>query len=217
MFFPDPDSCTDPNGLIAVGGDLKPDTLLIAYRNGIFPWPISGQPLTWFSPPKRAVLDFKDLHVSRSLLAARKKSCFTFSLDQNFAQVIHACRGVRRPGQAGTWITPAMEKAYLRLHKLGHAHSVEAWNLKGKLVGGIYGVLIDGVFAGESMYFLEPNASKLALLYLIDYLKVRGSSWIDIQMLTPHMVNLGAKEIPRHEFLKRLKSARGKTHSLAME
>jgi leucyl/phenylalanyl-tRNA---protein transferase len=204
--FPDP-RMTAEDGIVALGGDLDPETLLLAYSQGIFPWPTDGIPLLWFCPDPRAVLEFADLHVPRSLEKARRKGDLSFTVDQNFAAVIRACAKIPRAGQRGTWITPDMVRAYIRLHELGHAHSVEVWR-GDEIVGGVYGVDAGGVFAGESMFHLEANASKLALLFLVEHLRVRGAEWMDIQMLTPHMTALGAKEISREEFLERLAKAR---------
>lgn len=200
--FPDPRTATD-EGILAVGGDLHPETLRLAYRQGIFPWPVEGLPLLWFSPPERAVLEFRDLHVPRSLARARRRARLHFSIDRAFAEVIGACAEMPRPGQDGTWITPQMRAAYVRLHRLGVAHSAEAWDA-GQLVGGVYGVDVDGAFAAESMFYRQPDASKLALLHLIEHLRDRGLDWIDIQVLTPHLARLGAKTISREEFLSRL-------------
>ena len=190
--------------VVGVGDDLSPDTLLWAYRHGIFPWPMDGYPLLWFCPPQRAVLDFDTLHVSDRLARARRHSGYTYTLDAAFDQVIARCRHSARPGQAGTWITPAVQTAYRRLHRLGHAHSVEGWNGDGDLVGGLYGVSAGGVFCGESMFHSASNASKFALLFLCEHLESRGASWLDIQVMTPHLAALGAAEIPRSEFLDRL-------------
>jgi leucyl/phenylalanyl-tRNA---protein transferase len=204
--FPDPRNASE--GVVAVGGDLHPDSLRLAYRSGIFPWPHEDYPLLWFSPDPRAILDFADLHVPRSLAKARRRALDSgcrFTLDQAFAEVIELCGQVPRAGQSGTWITPEMKEAYVRLHRLGHAHSVELWR-EDLLIGGIYGVDAGGAFAGESMFHVEPNASKLALLHLVEHLRERGLDWLDIQMLTPHMEALGAKEIPRDRFLERLKA-----------
>src|SRR5919112_884125 len=170
---------SDFGDIVAVGGSLHPVNLLAAYRRGIFPWPIEGWPLTWFCPRERAVLDFPRLHVPRSLALAA------------------------RPEQEGTWITREIYENYCALHRAGRAHSVEAWE-GDELVGGIYGVDAGGAFAGESMFYLRPNASKLALLFLLDHLKSRGLDWLDIQVMTPHMHALGAKLIGRDEFLDRL-------------
>jgi leucyl/phenylalanyl-tRNA--protein transferase len=198
--FPDPREST-PEGVVAVGGDLRPETLRAAYRRGIFPWPHEGLPLLWFCPPRRAVLERARLHLPRSLRAARKKP-FAYTVDRAFRAVIEACALSPRPGQRGTWITPDMVAAYCRLHRLGGAHSVEAWE-GGELVGGVYGVDAGGAFSGESMFHRRPDASKLALLHLLERLSARGLEWIDIQQLTPHLERLGARELAREEFLAR--------------
>ena len=204
--FPDPRDAS-PEGIVAIGGSLEPDIVLEAYREGIFPWPVEGWPLTWFSPAERAVLDFKDLHVPRRLARVSKSSHLRFTIDRDFPAVINTCARVRRPGESGTWITPAMIRAYCELNRQGHAHSIEVWEDE-RLVGGVYGVDAGGAFAGESMFFLRPNASKLALLYLIEHLRARGLDWLDIQVMTPHMHVLGARVISRDEFLQRLARAR---------
>jgi leucyl/phenylalanyl-tRNA--protein transferase len=204
--FPDPRN-TYPDGLLAVGGDLHPETLLLAYGQGIFPWPREDWPLAWFCPEERGVLDFADLHIPRSLAKARERTTLRFTIDEAFADVITACAEARRPDQPGTWIIPEMVEAYIAFHKLGHAHSVEAWD-GDELVGGLYGVDAGGVFGGESMFHRRDNASKLALLHLIDHLRERGSEWMDIQTMTPHFELLGATLIPRDEFLERLAAAR---------
>ncbi|MBI3783835.1 MAG: leucyl/phenylalanyl-tRNA--protein transferase [Deltaproteobacteria bacterium] len=206
--FPDPRSA-GPEGVLAVGGDLHPQTLQLAYRQGIFPWPAPGYPLLWFCPPERGVLDFAALHVPRSLVYARRHTTLRFTLDRAFNRVIDACSSTPRPAQDGTWITPQILSAYIRLHRLGVAHSVEAWN-DDLLVGGLYGVDVDGVFAAESMFYREPNASKLALLHLVDHLKSRGLDWIDIQVMTPHLARLGATTISRDAFLARLQATRAR-------
>jgi leucyl/phenylalanyl-tRNA--protein transferase len=193
--------------IVGVGGDLEPETLLGAYRRGIFPWPVEGLPLLWFCPRDRAVLEVERLHVGRRLARVRRRSDLRFTLDRDFAAVIRACAATPRPGQEGTWITPDIVAAYSRLHALGAAHSVEAWR-GDALVGGVYGVDAGGVFAAESMFYREPNASKLALLHLLDHLQGRGLDWIDIQLLTPHMTRLGARTVPRQAFLARLAATR---------
>ncbi len=204
--FPDPRTADD-QGLVAIGGDLHPRTLLLAYRSGIFPWPVGDAPMLWFSPAERAVLQFADLHLSRSLRREIRQSPCTTVIDRDFPRVISACAAAERPGQDGTWITPEMIHAYVRLHGLGIAHSFEAWR-DGELVGGGYGVAIDGAFAAESMFYREANASKLAFLGLVEHLASRGLDWIDIQMMTPHMERLGARTIPREDFLLRLAATR---------
>jgi leucyl/phenylalanyl-tRNA--protein transferase len=206
--FPDPRSAT-PEGVVAVGGDLEPETLVSAYRQGIFPWPVVGLPLLWFSPPARGVLDFRDLHLPRSLRRARGQSSLRLTLDAAFPDVIRACAATPRPEQEGTWITPAIESAYVRLHRLGVAHSAEAW-AGDLLVGGVYGVDVGGAFAAESMFYHHPNASKLALLHLVEHLASRGLDWLDIQVLTPHLARLGAHEIDRDAFLERLSTTLGR-------
>ncbi len=204
--FPDPRTA-NRDGIVGAGGDLHPQSLLLAYRQGIFPWPVEGQPLLWFCPAKRAVLEFADLHVPRSLKREQGRGRFRFTIDVVFPEVIRACAKSPRPGQAGTWITPAIVDAYVRLHELGIAHSVEAWQ-GDVLVGGAYGVDVDGAFAAESMFYTMPNASKLALLHLIQHLQRQGLDWIDIQVLTPHLERLGAKTIRRSAFLEKLAATR---------
>ncbi len=206
--FPDPRSATR-DGLVAVGGDLHPDSLRLAYGQGIFPWPARGLPLLWFSPPERGVLDFAELHVPRSLERARRQSPYRLTVDADFAGVIRGCARTPRPGQDGTWITGDIVEAYVRLHRLGRAHSVEAWDGT-RLAGGIYGVDVDGAFAAESMFYRQPNASKLALLHLVAHLAARGLDWLDIQVLTPHMARLGARAVPRERFLARLAATRAR-------
>ena len=200
--FPDPEHAA-VEGIVVIGGALSAANLLRAYRRGIFPWPIAGWPLPWFCPDERAILEFKELHVPRSLLRMRNRAPFHFTIDNDFPAVIRACADAKRGDEDGTWITPEMIRAYCELHQSGHAHSVEAWE-GNMLVGGIYGVDAGGAFAGESMFYLRPNASKLALLFLIEHLRQRGLGWLDIQVMTPHMRVFGAKEISRREFLKRL-------------
>ncbi|HEY0003814.1 MAG TPA: leucyl/phenylalanyl-tRNA--protein transferase [Pyrinomonadaceae bacterium] len=200
--FPDPRFA--PYGdIVAIGGQLNPANLVQAYRRGIFPWPMEGWPLTWFCPEERGVLEFKDLHIPRSLLRVKRIAPFQLTIDKDFEAVIRACAWVKRSHEVGTWITPEMIRAYLALHRMGQAHSVEVWEGE-RLVGGLYGVDAGGAFSGESMFYLRPNASKLALLFLIEHLSARGLDWIDIQMVTPHMQTLGAKGISRQEFLLKL-------------
>lgn len=194
--------------VVGIGGPLTPNTLRDAYRQGIFPWPVSGYPLLWFCPTRRAVLNFNHLHLPKSLVRTQRHSRLTFTIDHAFDAVIADCRQAPRPGQTGTWITSPLLKAYLAFHQTGDAHSVEAWDESGALAGGLYGVCADGVFSGESMFHHQPNASKLALLHLIDHLQTRGLTWMDIQVMTPHMAALGAHEIPRDEFLDRLDAER---------
>lgn len=202
--FPDPRGAED--GIVALGGDIQPESLLLAYRNGIFPWPDpSFAMMIWASPVERGILEFKDLHLPRSLIKACKKLPYRCTIDNAFEAVIAHCAALPRPDQDGTWITKEMMRAYERLHQMGYVHSVECWD-GDTLVGGLYGVCIDGVFAGESMFYIKPYASKFALLHIIEHLKSRGAEWMDIQMLTPHMQALGAKAISREEFLDKLKA-----------
>ena len=193
--------------IVAVGDDLGPDTLLAAYRRGIFPWPVDGLPLLWFCPRRRAILEFANVHVARRLARTRRRTALRFTVDADFPAVIRGCAAVPRPGPPGTWITPEILAAYTRLHRLGRVHSVEAWR-GSVLVGGIYGVDVDGAFAAESMFHREPDASKLALLHLIDHLRAHGLDWIDVQMLTPHLARLGARELARDDFLRLLARTR---------
>jgi leucyl/phenylalanyl-tRNA--protein transferase len=211
--FPDPYR-TSPDGIVAVGGDVHPDSLLLAYRQGIFPWPHDGLPLLWFCPARRAVLEFSDLRVSDRLARERRNTPLRFTIDDAFEDVIDACRATPRPGQDGTWITPEMIAGYTEAHRRGFVHSVEVWDEAGDLAGGLYGVDCGGLFAGESMFFRRSNASKLALLFLIDHLAARGATWIDIQQLTPHMAALGATLWPRARFLRRLAEEQTRGHDL---
>ena len=193
--------------IVSFGQALTVENVREAYRKGIFPWHIEGMPLPWFCPERRAVLEFADLHIPRSLAKEQRKQRFTFSIDRDFDAVIRGCQASVREGQrGGTWITKDFIRVYTELHRESVVHSVEAWNAEGKLVGGLYGVDAGGVFCGESMFFMEPNASKLALLFFIDRLRSRGSTWLDVQVMTGHMRALGAKEIDRREFLDKLKS-----------
>lgn len=206
--FPDPRTAS-PEGIVAIGGDLHPESVLAAYRQGIFPWPVEKLPLLWFCPAERGVLEFAALHLPRSLRRAARVAPYTFTIDRDFAAVIRGCAETPRPNQHGTWITPAVIAAYSRLHAMGIAHSVEAW-AGDRLVGGAYGVDVDGAFAAESMFHHSPNASKLALLHLIGHLRARDLDWIDVQTLTPHMARLGAQLVPREHFLARLQHTRGR-------
>jgi leucyl/phenylalanyl-tRNA--protein transferase len=206
--FPDPRNA-NADGIVAVGGDLHPQSLLLAYRRGIFPWPVEGLPLLWFCPAARAILEFAELHMPRSLVRARRGSILRFTIDAAFPDVIRACAAMARPGQDGTWITPEIVTAYVRLHRMGIAHSAEGWHGE-RLVGGVYGVDVDGAFCAESMFYREPNASKLALLHLIDHLHAAGLDWLDIQVMTPHLARLGAKTIPRDAFLAKLGETRAR-------
>ena len=210
--FPDPRRA-NRDGVVAVGGGLEPEVLLSAYRQGIFPWPVAALPLLWFCPAERGILEFADLHLSRSLVRARRRASLRFTIDKAFAEVIGFCADVPRPGQDGTWITAEIIAAYVRLHEMGVAHSVEAWR-GSSLVGGVYGVDVDGAFAAESMFHREPDASKLALWYLVDHLRSFGLEWIDIQVVTPHLARMGAKAISREVFLRKLAGTRARNFKL---
>jgi leucyl/phenylalanyl-tRNA--protein transferase len=195
--------------VVSFGDELTLENLQKAYMRGIFPWHMEGVPLPWYCPDPRAILRFKDLHIPKSLEKEQKKGRYTFTIDQAFTQVITECSHAPRTGQKGTWITHEFIDAYAQLHAAGVAHSVEVWNEESEIVGGLYGVDAGGVFCGESMFHKAPNTSKLALLYLIEHLKSSGSTWLDAQVMTPHMRTLGAKEISRREFLRRLKETQG--------
>jgi leucyl/phenylalanyl-tRNA--protein transferase len=205
--FPDPRYA--PSDVVAMGEDLRVETLREAYRKGIFPWPHDGLPLPWFSPRRRAVIFFDELHVGRSLRKVQKRTELTFTIDRDFRSVIAECATADRPDQDGTWIAPAMIAAYMRLHDAGDAHSVEVWE-GDALVGGLYGVDCGGLFTGESMFHRRPEASKLALLFVIDHLRQRGATLVDCQVMTPHMEALGAREIPRARFLDALAEVQAK-------
>lgn len=200
--FPDPRR-TSRDGIVGLGGDLNPANLIRAYEAGIFPWPMPGLRLPWCCPPRRAVLEFKDLHIPRSLQKAKRTSGFRFTIDAAFDRVIRACAAIPRAHESGTWITRDIIRSYIELHELGRAHSAEAW-LGDELVGGMYGVDAGGAMGGESMFYLRPNASKLALLHMFEHLIERGLDWFDTQVLTPHVIALGAREIPRDSFLDKL-------------
>lgn len=201
--FPDPQyALTEPDGLLAVGGDLSPARLLNAYRQGIFPWYSDDQPILWWSPNPRAVLYPNKLKVSRSLRKTLRKRPFRVTLDTAFAEVIEAC-SAPRDDQEGTWITAEMKQAYLNLHRLGFAHSVESW-AGDELVGGLYGVSLGKVFFGESMFTRRSDASKVAFAHLNTQLKRWGFGLIDCQVHTGHLASLGAEDIPRERFLEAL-------------
>lgn len=204
LVFPSPTTANDDyDGLLLLGGQPTVENLLAAYSQGIFPWPVPGWPLAWFCPPRRGVLRLSSLHVGRSLARARRLSPWHISFDAAFGDVMRACQTQPRPRQDGTWITPQLIRGYEALHRAGYAHSVEVWE-GDELVGGLYGVAVQGVFAGESMFHHRPNASKLAVLALADHLLSRGASFFDIQQISPHLVALGAEEVSREKFLRLL-------------
>jgi leucyl/phenylalanyl-tRNA--protein transferase len=205
LFFP-PVSESDQDGILAIGGDLSSERLLEAYRVGIFPWYSDDQPILWWSPDPRLVLELDQFKIARSLRKTLKKGIFKVTFDRVFEEVIAACATVDRDGQQGTWITQEMQDAYIKLHGLGFAHSVETW-FENQLVGGLYGVSLGKAFFGESMFHLKSDASKVALATLVERLKAWGFRFIDAQMTTEHLVSLGAQELSRRIFLKQLQSA----------
>jgi len=196
------EALSEPNGLLAAGGDLAPDRLLYAYAHGIFPWFENGQPPLWWSPDPRCVLLPEQFHCSRRLRQFVKRSDMTLSFNQDFAAVIRACRAGREH-IPGTWITDDMERAYISLFELGWAHSVEVWD-GNSLVGGLYGIAIGRVFFGESMFSKMPNASKIAMMGLSQQLTVRNFALLDCQVVSPHLLSLGATQVGRQEFLDQL-------------
>ncbi|MCS7091313.1 MAG: leucyl/phenylalanyl-tRNA--protein transferase [Verrucomicrobiota bacterium] len=199
LWFPDP-RLADSEGLVAIGGDFSPARLLLAYRSGIFPW--TDNPITWWSPDPRAIFDFDRVHVPRSLRRVLRKQRFTLTRDRAFRQVMEGC-AEPAPGREESWVTPAFIHAYTVLHRMGYAHSVEVWE-GNDLVGGVYGVAIGGFFAGESMFHRRTDASKVALVHLLEHLRQQGYALFDTQMLTPVTRLLGAVEISREEYLRRL-------------
>ncbi len=216
LLFPDPERA-NPRGLLAVGGDLQVERLLLAYQLGIFPWYGPGEPILWWSPPRRCVMEPPRFHVSRSLQRLVQQGRFTVTFDQAFSQVICACAETRLEQGEGTWIVPEMINAYCTLHDTGFAHSVEAW-WDGELAGGIYGVSLGRAFFGESMFTRVTNGSKVAFFSLAQQLVEWEFPLIDCQITNPHLVSLGAYEISRTEFLRRLNEVlqfptrRGKWH-----
>jgi leucyl/phenylalanyl-tRNA--protein transferase len=201
--FPDPSTALKtPNGLLAVGGDLQPTRLLQAYQRGIFPWFDDDQPPLWWTPDPRMVLIPSELHISNSLRKTFRNSEWILSSDRAFAEVLAACAAPRK-GSKGTWITQEMQSAYLCLHELGFAHSVEVWDA-GTLVGGLYGLAIGKVFFGESMFSRKSNASKVAFVHAVKTLAAAGVELIDCQVANPHLESLGARTIPRTDFMRYL-------------
>lgn len=199
--FPDPASAMrEPNGLLAVGGDLRPERILHAYQLGIFPWFTEDQPPLWWSPDPRMVLFPDEVHVSRSMAKLLKNNPFRITTDQCFGEVMDGCAGPRK-GSDGTWLSAEMQAAYLVLHEIGHAHSVETW-LDGTLVGGLYGIALDGIFYGESMFSRASNASKVAFVHLAQSLRKTDFRLIDCQVANPHLATLGARNIPRSSFMQ---------------
>jgi leucyl/phenylalanyl-tRNA--protein transferase len=203
-FPPVDEALADPNGLLAAGDDLCADRLHDAYAQGIFPWYSEGQPVLWWSPDPRMVLQVEAFRLRRSLAKALRNGGFEIRADTAFAHVMRCCARVPRPGQEGTWITPAIIAAYGQLHRRGLAHSVETWR-DDRLVGGLYGVSIGRMFYGESMFALEPDASKVALAHLVAILRARGFPMIDCQQETTHLASLGARPMARREFVDRVR------------
>ena len=202
LIFP-PVHLAEPDGLLAIGGDLSPERLLLAYSNGIFPW-YEGEHILWWCPDPRFVLFPDELKVNRSLKPLLNREEFVFTINKAFAQVIQQCKKITRPGQEGTWITDEVEKAYCRMHELGYAHSAEVWK-KGELVGGLYGIKLGKVFFGESMFSKMNNASRYAFVRYVQQLKEAGVKLIDCQVYTEYLESFGAKMIPRTEFAGLLK------------
>jgi leucyl/phenylalanyl-tRNA---protein transferase len=200
--FPSP-GLADEEGLVAIGGDLSVPRLLLAYRSGIFPWTVD--PVTWWSPEPRAIFELDGFHVSHSLARVIRKGLFRTTMDQAFQRVMEGCAAPAR-GRRSTWITPEFVAAYMEMHRHGHAHSLECWQGE-RLVGGIYGVALGGLFAGESMFHRVSDASKVALYYLLEHLRRQGFTLFDIQMLTTITARLGGITIPRSAYLRRLAAA----------
>jgi leucyl/phenylalanyl-tRNA---protein transferase len=205
LIFPEPE-LAEEDGLLAVGGDLSKDRLLLAYSMGIFPWYSDDSPVLWWSPDPRLILIPEELKVSRSLRQVIKKGVFAVTMDTAFSEVIRSCAEIRRGGQQGTWITEEMIEAYIRLHHAGYAHSIESWH-DDELVGGLYGIALGKAFFGESMFAKKSSASKVALVALAEYLRRLDFSFIDCQVTTEHLKSLGAREIHRKKFLQMLKKA----------
>lgn len=202
--LPAPDmALKEPNGLLAIGGDLSPERLLDAYRMGVFPWFSAGEPIMWWSPDPRMVLFPGELKISRSLSSRLRKPGYEVRFDTAFREVMQACAAIRRDGQDGTWITADIIEGYCELHALGHAHSAETW-IDGQLAGGLYGVSIGKMFYGESMFHHVVDASKIAFVHWVRRLQEQGFGLIDCQMKTAHLASFGAREIPRAEFSQQL-------------
>ncbi|SFV70939.1 Leucyl/phenylalanyl-tRNA--protein transferase [hydrothermal vent metagenome] len=199
--FPDPRDANE-DGIVAWGGDLNPSRLIRAYQNGIFPWYSHQDPILWWSTDPRLIMELDDFKLSKSLKKSMKK--FSYAFDKNFAQVMHNCATIPRKGQQGSWINDELIESFQTLHGMGIAHSVESYNNKGELVGGLYGLVVGRVFCGESMFAYTSNASKAAYAILVRHLKHWGYDFIDCQVPTKHLLSLGAKEVARDYFLMRL-------------
>tara|TARA_R110002073_G_scaffold54305_6_gene139898 strand:- start:2178 stop:2813 length:636 start_codon:yes stop_codon:yes gene_type:complete len=203
LLFPDVEKADD-DGLLAVGGDLSPERLLLAYKNGIFPWFNEDSMILWWSPDPRMVLFPNKIKISKSMAQVIKSNKFRITWNTQFEEVVNACSAIKRKGQAGTWITPEMKSAYLKLHQMGIAKSIEVWESH-NLVGGLYGIDLGNVFCGESMFSRKSNASKFAFISLAKELQQKEYKLIDCQVYTAHLESLGAEEIPRKQFIKILK------------
>lgn len=199
-YFPDPYEIYDIDGIALMSDEMSVEILKESYANGIFPWPHDDLPVLWFCPQQRGILDFKDLHIPKSLIKNLKKESWNFTMNTAFPEVMENCAEQIRPDQGGTWITDYIKKHYIDFHEAGFVHSFECWE-NGNLIGGMYGVFVDGNFSGESMFFKKSNASKACLLYVIKVLKDTGVNWMDIQMVTEHMKRFGGKEIEKNIFL----------------
>lgn len=206
--FPPVDQA-DEHGIVWIGGSLTVENLRAAYSQGIFPWPHEGLPLLWFCPEQRGILRFSDFRIPRSTQRELKKASFETTFDTCFEKVIKSCSLQRRSGQRGTWITQDMQEIYIEMHRKGLAHSVECW-FKGELVGGLYGVYIQGVFSGESMFHSQTAASKQCVVTLVEQLHKMGHEWFDIQMVTPVLETFGGSYVSREDYLLLLKSAQQK-------
>lgn len=204
LYFP-PVTETDFSGILAVGGDLSTERLLLAYNSGIFPWFEDGEPITWWAPDPRMVLLLDELNISKSMRNILNRNIFTVTFNRDFRAVISNCQSIKREGQNGTWITDDMIEAYCKLHELGHAQSVEVWQ-DDQLVGGLYGVDLGHIFCGESMFAKVSNASKVAFIKLVEYLKANNYLLLDCQVYNEHLESLGAFEVNRESFMKVLKS-----------
>jgi leucyl/phenylalanyl-tRNA--protein transferase len=202
LIFP-PVDFAESDGLLAIGGDLSSERLLHAYRNGIFPW-YEGEHILWWCPNPRFVLFPGELKINRSTKKLLSKNEFTFTIDKSFKEVIHHCKKIKRPGQQGTWITDEVEKAYCKMHELGYAHSGEVWK-EDELVGGLYGIKLDKIFFGESMFSKISNTSRIAFTKYVLQLKEEGIELIDCQVYTKYLESFGARMIPRKDFIQRLK------------
>lgn len=200
LYFPAVETAS-PEGILAFGGDLSPERLLLAYRSGIFPWFEAGEPILWWSPNPRMVLFLDELKVSKSMRNILNRAVFKVTFNQDFRAVISNCQNVKRDGQNGTWITNEMIEAYCKLHELGIAKSVEVWK-DDKLVGGLYGIDLGHVFCGESMFSLVSNASKVAFISLVNQLKSENYQVLDCQVYNEHLESLGCREIPREQFVR---------------